>query len=187
MSPAPVREVVVEAHGNGRERCAVGLRRVEHQIRLGVHHLAHQFGELLDGDVDASSHVDVLLAVVVVLGLWVTGIYNSLVGLRNRFRNAYAQIDVQLKRRLDLIPNLVETVKGYAAHERETLERVIAARGAAIAAAAVTLVSAITDPSERSIPPEMTMIACATANAPAIAPDHTAACCASGTPSSRRY
>ena len=68
----------------------------------------------------------VLLAVVVVLALWVTGIYNSLVALRNRFKNAFAQIDVQLKRRYDLIPNLVETAKGYMAHERQTLEAVIA-------------------------------------------------------------
>ncbi len=74
----------------------------------------------------------ILAAIVVVLGLWVAGIYNSLVALRNRFKNAFAQIDVQLKRRYDLIPNLVETVKGYAAHERETFEAVIAARNAAM-------------------------------------------------------
>ena len=77
----------------------------------------------------------VLLAVVVVLGLWVTGIYNSLVTLRNRFKNAFAQIDVQLKRRYDLIPNLVEVAKGYMKHERETLEAVIQARNVASAAA----------------------------------------------------
>src|SRR5690349_22601907 len=74
----------------------------------------------------------VLLLVVVVLGLWVAGIYNSLVTLRNRFKNAFAQIDVQLTRRHDLIPNLVETAKGYMAHERGTLEAVVAARGAAV-------------------------------------------------------
>jgi LemA protein len=75
------------------------------------------------------------LAVVVVgLGLWMMGVYNSLVTLRNRFKNAYAQIDVQLKRRYDLIPNLVETAKGYMAHERNTLEAVIAARNVAYAA-----------------------------------------------------
>ena len=76
----------------------------------------------------------ILIAVVVLLGIffWVT--YNGLVALRNRIDNAWAQIDVQLRRRYDLIPNLVETVKGYAAHERETLEAVIQARQTAIAA-----------------------------------------------------
>jgi len=77
----------------------------------------------------------VLLLIVVVLGLWITGIYNSLVALRNRFKNAYAQIDVQLKRRYDLIPNLVETAKGYMKHESSTLEAVIKARNIAAAAA----------------------------------------------------
>jgi LemA protein len=76
----------------------------------------------------------VLLAIVVVLGLWVTGIYNSLVTLRNRFKNAFAQIDVQLKRRYDLIPNLVEVAKGYMKHESSTLEAVIKARNIALAA-----------------------------------------------------
>jgi LemA protein len=65
----------------------------------------------------------------------VIGIYNKLVALRNRFKNAWSQIDVQLKRRYDLIPNLVETAKGYMAHEKETLENVIKARGAAMNAA----------------------------------------------------
>jgi LemA protein len=76
----------------------------------------------------------VLFAIVVVLGLWAVGIYNTLVALRNRFKNAFAQIDVQLKRRYDLIPNLVETAKGYMKHERETLEAVIKARNIALAA-----------------------------------------------------
>ena len=73
---------------------------------------------------------------VVALGLvfWVIGGYNRLVTLRNRFKNAFAQIDVQLKRRYDLIPNLVETAKGYMAHERQTLEAVIAARNQAATA-----------------------------------------------------
>ena len=75
----------------------------------------------------------ILLAIVVVLGFWAVGIYNGLVTARNAFRNAFAQIDVQLQRRFDLIPNLVETAKGYLSHERETLEAVIAARGAAMA------------------------------------------------------
>ncbi|MDQ5981137.1 MAG: LemA protein [Verrucomicrobiota bacterium] len=68
------------------------------------------------------------------IGLWLIGAYNGLVTLRNRFKNAFAQIDVQLKRRYDLIPNLVETAKGYLKHERETLEAVIAARNTAYAA-----------------------------------------------------
>ena len=76
----------------------------------------------------------VLLAVVVVLALFAVGIYNRLVSLRNRFKNAFAQIDVQLKRRYDLIPNLVETAKGYLKHERETLENVTKARNIALAA-----------------------------------------------------
>jgi len=74
----------------------------------------------------------ILVGVVVVFGGWAIGIYNGLVTARNAFRNAFAQIDVQLQRRFDLIPNLVETVKGYLAHERQTLEAVVAARGAAM-------------------------------------------------------
>lgn len=73
----------------------------------------------------------IILGVAVLLLLWGMGIYNGLVTARNAFRNAFAQIDVQLQRRFDLIPNLVETAKGYLAHERETLEAVIAARSAA--------------------------------------------------------
>jgi LemA protein len=72
------------------------------------------------------------LAIIVALILYVIGIYNSLVNLRNRVKNAFAQIDVQLTRRYDLIPNLIETVKGYMKHERETLDAVISARNAAI-------------------------------------------------------
>jgi len=77
----------------------------------------------------------VLLFLAVVLGLWAVGIYNGLVTLRNRFKNAFAQIDVQLKRRYDLIPNLVETAKGYLKHESATLEAVIKARNIAASAA----------------------------------------------------
>jgi LemA protein len=79
----------------------------------------------------------ILAAIVVVLLLWVVGAYNGLVRLRNQLENAWAQIDVQLKRRHDLIPNLVETVKGYAKHERETLEKVIQARNIAVNAKTV--------------------------------------------------
>jgi LemA protein len=73
-------------------------------------------------------------AVVVLFLVFAVGVFNSLVTLRNRYKNAYSQIDVQLKRRYDLIPNLVETAKGYMKHERETLEAVIAARNAAYTA-----------------------------------------------------
>jgi LemA protein len=76
----------------------------------------------------------VLAALAVLTVLFIVGLYNKLVGLRNRFKNAYAQIDVQLKRRYDLIPNLVETAKGYLSHERSTLEAVIAARNSAASA-----------------------------------------------------
>lgn len=75
-----------------------------------------------------------LLAVVVLAVAVLAGLYNRLVTLRNRYRNAFSQIDVQLKRRYDLIPNLVETAKGYMKHERETLEAVTAARNQAAAA-----------------------------------------------------
>lgn len=74
----------------------------------------------------------ILLGIVIVLALWAVGLYNGLVTARNRYKNAFAQIDVQLQRRFDLIPNLVETAKGYLRHERETLEAVIAARSAAM-------------------------------------------------------
>src|SRR6185295_7490205 len=77
----------------------------------------------------------IVLGVVVVIAFWAVSIYNRLVQLRNRFKNAFAQIDVQLKRRYDLIPNLVETAKGYIKHERETLEAVIKARNQAVTAA----------------------------------------------------
>jgi LemA protein len=77
----------------------------------------------------------IFLAIVVALAAWAIAIYNGLVALRNRFKNAYAQIDVQLKRRYDLIPNLVESVKGYLQHERQTLEAVVQARGNAVGAA----------------------------------------------------
>ena len=76
----------------------------------------------------------VLVVLVLIVVASVVGIYNKLVTLRNRYKNAYAQIDVQLKRRYDLIPNLVETAKGYMAHERGTLEAVTAARNIAYAA-----------------------------------------------------
>ena len=73
----------------------------------------------------------VFLGIAVVLAMWAIGIYNALVTSRNSWKNAFAQIDVQLQRRFDLIPNLVETAKAYMGHERETLEAVIAARSAA--------------------------------------------------------
>jgi LemA protein len=76
----------------------------------------------------------VIIAILVLLALYAIVAYNGLIRRRNQIENAWSQIDVQLKRRLDLIPNLVETVKGYAAHERETLDNVIRARNAAMAA-----------------------------------------------------
>jgi LemA protein len=84
----------------------------------------------------------VFVGVLVVLLVWVVSIYNKLVTLKNRYVNAFSQIEVQLKRRYDLIPNLIETVKGYIAHERGTLEAVIAARNQASAG----LVAAAKDP-----------------------------------------
>lgn len=77
----------------------------------------------------------ILLAIIVVVVFWVVSLYNRLVGARNGYKNAFAQIDVQLKRRYDLIPNLVETAKGYIKHERETLEAVMKARNSAVTAA----------------------------------------------------
>ncbi|GHT93843.1 hypothetical protein AGMMS49545_14040 [Betaproteobacteria bacterium] len=77
----------------------------------------------------------VLVVLIVALIIWLIAVYNGLVALSNQIRNAFAQIDVQLQRRYDLIPNLVETAKGYLKHERETLEAVIAARNSAQAAA----------------------------------------------------
>src|SRR6186997_928553 len=74
----------------------------------------------------------VLLGLVVAVALWAVAVYNGLITARNAFKNAFAQIDVQLTRRHDLIPNLVEVAKGYMAHERETLEAVTKARAAAV-------------------------------------------------------
>ncbi len=74
----------------------------------------------------------IIVAIVAVLAVWVVQMYNNLVNLRNRVRNAFAQIDVQLTRRYDLIPNLIEAVKGYMQHERETLDAVVNARNAAV-------------------------------------------------------
>jgi LemA protein len=79
----------------------------------------------------------VLLILVIVVGFGLIVLYNSLVRLRQQVKSAWSQIDVQLKRRYDLIPNLVETVKGYASHEKEAFERVVQARNAAVAASGV--------------------------------------------------
>jgi LemA protein len=76
----------------------------------------------------------IILGVVALLAIWAVSVYNGLVVSRNRYKNAYAQIDVQLKRRYDLIPNLIECVKGYMGHEKGTLEAVVAARTNAFAA-----------------------------------------------------
>jgi len=79
----------------------------------------------------------VILALIFIIALWLIGIYNALVRLRNQVKNAWSQIDVQLKRRHDLIPNLIETVKGYMKHERETLENITAYRSQAMNATSV--------------------------------------------------
>lgn len=76
----------------------------------------------------------IIIVIVVLIGLWMMGVYNSLVRLRNRVKDQWAQVDVVLKRRADLIPNLVETVKGYAGHEKDTLDAVISARNKAVSA-----------------------------------------------------
>jgi len=87
----------------------------------------------------------IILAIAAVVVLYVIVVYNGLIRSRNQVDNAWSQIDVQLKRRIDLIPNLIETVKGYAAHEKETLEAVIQARNAAIAAPATPAGQAVAD------------------------------------------
>src|SRR5687768_12181206 len=79
----------------------------------------------------------VVIGIIVLIAIWVVSLYNGLVKLRNRRQNAFADIDVQLRQRHDLIPQLVETVKGYASHEREVLMRVTEARTAAMAAGSI--------------------------------------------------
>ena len=74
----------------------------------------------------------IVIAVIAILGFWIASIYNQLVALKNRYENGFSQIEIQLKRRYDLIPNLVETAKGYLSHEKETLESVIHARNQAM-------------------------------------------------------
>jgi LemA protein len=76
----------------------------------------------------------IIIGIAAVLVIWLVSIYNSLIGLRNQVKNAWSQIDVQLKRRHDLIPNLIETVKGYMQHERNTLENITNARSQALSA-----------------------------------------------------
>jgi LemA protein len=91
----------------------------------------------VERDVPGLYFLIIIAVIVVVLIIWFVGVYNRLVGLRNRVDTQWAQIDVELKRRYDLVPNLVETVKGYAAHEKDTFEKVIKARQMAIDASTV--------------------------------------------------
>jgi LemA protein len=91
-------------------------------------------GSVAEGNVTMSTSTIIVIAVIVVIVLWAISIYNGLVSMRQRVNQAFADVDVQLRQRHDLIPNLVETVKGYAAHERGTLEEVIKARNVAVAA-----------------------------------------------------
>jgi LemA protein len=93
----------------------------------------------------------ILLAIVLLVLFWGVGAYNRMISMRNQFKNAFAQIDVQLKRRYDLIPNLVETARAYMKHERETLEAVIAARNQAVTANA----KAAGDPSDAAAVQQM--------------------------------
>ena len=86
----------------------------------------------------------IVIAVIALLGFWIASIYNQLVALKNRYENGFSQIEIQLKRRYDLIPNLVETAKGYLSHEKETLESVIHARNQAMSG----LQSAADNPSD---------------------------------------
>ncbi len=84
----------------------------------------------------------IIVVIIAVVAIWIVAMFNSLIRLRNRVKNAWSQIDVQLKRRHDLIPNLVETAKGYMAHEKDTLERVVKARNMAMDAQGVAETSA---------------------------------------------
>ncbi len=86
--------------------------------------------------------IGIVIAVAVLIVFWIIGLYNGLIKMRNAFKNAWAQIDVQLKRRHDLIPNLVEVVKDYMAYEQETLTKVITARGAAMGAQGTAAIAA---------------------------------------------
>ena len=114
---------------SAREPCS----RMPHFAAMVLRAAAAQAG-LAEGSVTMSTSTIIVIAVIVVIVLWAISIYNGLVSMRQRVNQAFADIDVQLRQRHDLVPNLVETVKGYAAHERGTLEEVTKARNAAVAA-----------------------------------------------------
>jgi LemA protein len=121
---------ITDKNGNSiREQyilCSFKIVAIDHRIRLTLFYL----------NLEEHMSFSILLLVIVALAIYVISIYNSLVTLKNRFKNSFSQIDVQLQRRYDLIPNLVETAKAYMAHEKGTLEAVIAARNQASAARA---------------------------------------------------
>jgi LemA protein len=103
-------------------------------VRGCLGRVAGSGGSAAEGSVTMSTSAIVVIVVIVVIALWAISVYNGLVSMRQRVNQAYADVDVQLRQRHDLVPNLVETVKGYAAHERGTLDEVVKARNVAVAA-----------------------------------------------------
>src|SRR5690606_17935877 len=150
----PIRSIPLpthsaSAHGGTRTRAAAAASAARERVpRREPDRCARArlFRMLRDVDRARSTRMELLIIVIILAAVvfWAIAIYNRLVGLRNRVRNAFAQIDVQLTRRYDLIPNLVEAVKGYMGHERGTLEAVINARNAA----STQLKQAAIDPSD---------------------------------------
>src|ERR1700691_1002596 len=115
--------------------------RDRHRVRLSivaaVNPRPSATGEVAQGEFMSTSTI-IILAVIVVIVVWAIGVYNSLISMQQRVNQAFADVDVQLRQRHDLIPNLVETVKGYAAHESGVFEKVTEARASAMRATTVT-------------------------------------------------